>query len=89
MFLLLKRLGRLAAGALLMAALPGFGGEAVSTDLRSYLADVLQAHPDLKAADARVAAAQAQADQPVAAGVQPRTRMSAASTARASRSKPA
>lgn len=62
MLLLFKRLGRLAAGALLMAALPGFGGEAVSTDLRSYLADVLQAHPDLKAADARVAAAQAQAD---------------------------
>ncbi len=62
MLLLFKRVGRVAAGVLLTVALPSFGGEAVSTDLRSYLDTVLQAHPELKAADARVAAAQAQAE---------------------------
>lgn len=62
MLLLFKRVGRVAAGALLMVTLPSFGGEPISTDLRSYLDAVLQAHPELKAADARVAAAQAQAE---------------------------
>lgn len=61
MSLLFKHLGRVATGALLLVALPCFGGEPISTDLRSYLDSVLQTHPELQAADARVEAAQAQA----------------------------
>lgn len=58
----LMRWRRVAAAALLLTVLPSLAGEPVSADLRSYLDTVLQAHPELQAADAKVAAAQARAD---------------------------
>lgn len=61
MFLSVLRAGCIAAGALLSAAMPAHAGEPVSADLKSYLDDVLRAHPALKMADAEVAAAEARA----------------------------
>lgn len=59
---LLRRYRGLAVVSLLWCAFPSFGAEPVSADLRSYLATVLLAHPELKVANAKVVAAEARAD---------------------------
>lgn len=61
MFLSVLRSGCLAAGALLFVVTPTHADEPLSVDLKSYLDEILRAHPEMKVADAEVAAAEARA----------------------------
>lgn len=61
MFLSVLRYGCLVAGALLFVVTPTRADEPQSVDLKSYLDEILRAHPEMKVADAEVAAAEARA----------------------------